>query len=292
MGYPSESLGDARASLEAQVPPVALKFRERNLPATRATLGDCVALQHVSHRRASWQRRRQAEQIPTDPRSHEFLAVFSHEMRSSLGAIRNAAHLLGLQNTETPLAEKARLLIERQVGRLAQLAEDLIDSARIGSEAQQLRCERIDLRLVLQNSLETVDSNIVANGQRLATILPHAPVWIHADPAKLEQVFVNLLVNATKYTDRGGDLSLGVRLADRQVVVRICDSGIGIAAEALPRVFNLFMQVDASARRAAAGLGIGLALVRSLVELHGGSVTASSAGLGHGSQFEVRLPAL
>ena len=155
-----------------------------------------------------------------------------------------------------------------------------------------LRCERIDLRVVLQHSLETVESLIVANGQRLATALPEAPVWIYADPGRLEQVFVNLLVNATKYTDRGGDLSLGVQLADGQVIVRICDSGIGIAAEALPRVFNLFMQVDASARRAAAGLGIGLALVRSLVELHGGSVTATSAGLGHGSQFGVRLPAL
>lgn len=292
MGYPSESRRDGRASLEEQLPSFALKFRERNLPATRGALGDCVALQHASHRRASWQRRRQAAQPPTDPRSHEFLAVFSHEMRSSLGAIRNAAHLLGLQSIEAPLAEKARLLIERQVARLAQLAEDLIDSARVGGGAQQLRCERIDLRVVLQHSLETVESAIAANGQRLATTLPDAPVWIYGDPARLEQVFVNLLVNATKYTDRGGDLSLGVRIADAQVVVRICDSGIGIAAEALPRVFNLFMQVDASARRAAAGLGIGLALVRSLIELHAGSVTATSAGLGHGSQFEVQLPAL
>ena len=139
-------------------------------------------------------------------------------------------------------------------------------------------------------AIETVESDLTARNHTLINSLPGLPIWLKCDPAQLEQVLVNLLVNAAKYTDDGGTVSLSVSKEDNEAIVRIRDSGIGIAADVLPCVFNLFMQADHSSRRAEAGLGIGLALVRRLVELHGGSVTAASAGLGQGSEFTVRLP--
>jgi signal transduction histidine kinase len=249
---------------------------------------------HIERRRDSSRPTRcRVLEFPTgNRRRDEFLAVFSHELRGSLGVIRNAVYVLGRQPAESLSSEKARLLIERQVSRMTRLADDLIDMARIKRGGQPLRCERIDLCVVVKHSLETVESEIAARHHRLSTSMPNAPVWLHADGGRLEQVLVNLLVNAAKYTDPQGDLSLSLQHEGDEAIVRIRDSGIGIAPDVLPRVFDLFMQVDASSRHAAAGLGIGLALVRSLVALHGGSVSAMSAGLGKGSEFVVRLPAL
>ena len=253
-----------------------------------------VDARHIARRLSpSRQARFRAPGLPTANRQKsEFLAVFSHELRGSLGVIRNAAQLLGLQHGETCAGKKSRQLIERQVARMTRLADDLIDVARISSGGYRLQCERIDLRDVVKHAIETVEWDIAARNHRLATSLPELPVWLHADAGRLEQVLVNLLVNAAKYTDQGGDLSLSIHHKDDQAILRIRDSGIGIAADVLPRVFDLFMQADPLSRRTAAGLGIGLALVRSLVALHGGSVTATSAGLGQGSEFIVRLPAL
>ena len=293
MGEQFDLLRAAVASVEEPIGALGPKFPYIDRRADRVSVRQASAHQLASRHLSSCRARLRAPQMPmANQQKDEFLAVFSHEMRSSLGAIRNAAHLLGLQSLETPVGEKARLLIERQVGRMTRLADDLIDVARIRSESQHLRCERIDLRVVLKHAIETVESDIAARNHRLAASLPDAPVWLRGDPGRLEQVFVNLLVNAAKYTDRGGELSLSMQHNDGHVIVRICDSGIGIAADVLPRVFDLFMQADSSSRRAAAGFGIGLALVRSLVELHRGSVSATSAGLGQGSQFVVRLPAL
>jgi signal transduction histidine kinase len=293
MGEQFDLLRAAVACVEEPIGALRPKFPYIDRRADRASVRQASAHQLASRHLSSCRARLRAPQMPmANQQKDEFLAVFSHEMRSSLGAIRNAAHLLGLQSLETPVGEKARQLIERQVGRMTRLADDLIDVARIRSETQHLRCERIDLRVVLKHAMETVESDIDARNHRLAASLPDAPVWLRGDPGRLEQVFVNLLVNAAKYTDRGGDLSLSMQHNDGHVIVRICDSGIGIAADVLPRVFDLFMQADSSSRRAAAGFGIGLALVRSLVELHRGSVSATSAGLGQGSQFVVRLPAL
>lgn len=242
-------------------------------------------------RRLSRQARSRVRQRAPESRlNDEFLAVFSHEVRSSLGAIHNAAHLLHLLHADTSPENKARLLIERQVGRLTRLVDDLVEVSRIGGAELPVQCERIDLCVVVMRAIETVESDLGKRNHRLTTSLPDMPTWVTGDAARLEQVLVNLLVNAAKYTDDGGDLSLSMQQKDDQVIVRIRDSGIGIARDTLPHVFNLFMQADHSSRRAEPGWGIGLALVRRLVEMHGGNVTAASAGLGQGSEFTVCLP--
>ena len=223
-------------------------------------------------------------------RNNEFVTVFSHELRNSLGAIRSAAHILRLDTSADPSAVRARMLIERQIGQMARLVEDLLDTSRVQSGQLCLQCERIDLRVLAAHAAQTVEFTMKQHHHQMTTSFPDAPVWLQADPARLEQVFVNLLLNAAKYTDGGGHVGLVVELEENEAIVRIRDSGIGIAPDILPHVFDLFVQADPSSRRADAGLGIGLALVRSLVERHGGRVTVMSAGPGHGSEFTIRLP--
>jgi len=222
--------------------------------------------------------------------NNEFMTVFSHELRNSLGAIGSAARVLRMDTSADPSAVKARMLIERQVGHMTRLVEDLLDVSRVRSGQLRLQCQRIDLRVLAAHAAQTVEFTMEQRHHRMTTSFPDAPVWLQADPARLEQVFVNLLLNAAKYTDAGGDVELFVEQEEVEAIVRIRDSGIGIATEVLPRVFGLFVQADPSSGRTEAGLGIGLALVRSLVERHGGRVTAASAGTGHGSEFTVRLP--
>ena len=226
----------------------------------------------------------------TSGRNNEFMTVFSHELRNSLGAIQSAARILRMDTSADPSAVKARLLIERQVGQMTRMVEDLLDVSRVRSGQLRLKCERIDLRVLAAHAAQTVEFTMQQRHHRMTTSLPDSPVWLHADPARLEQVFVNLLLNAAKYTDAGGDVGLFVEPEEVEAIVRIRDSGIGIAPDAQPHVFDLFVQADPSSRRADAGLGIGLALVRSLVERHGGRVTVASAGPGQGSEFTVRLP--
>ena len=221
---------------------------------------------------------------------NEFMTVFSHELRNALGAIHSATQILRMDTSAAPATVKARLLIERQVGQMTRLVEDLLDVSRVRSGHLRLQCERIDLCAVAAHAAQTVEFVMQQRNHRLTTAFPDAPVWLTADPARLEQVIVNLLFNAAKYTDEGGDVGLSVEREDGEATVRIRDTGIGIAPDVLPHVFDLFVQADPSSRRADAGLGIGLALVRSLVERHGGRVTVVSAGPGHGSEFTVRLP--
>jgi signal transduction histidine kinase len=235
-------------------------------------------------------RRRVKALTTANRRNDEFLATLSHELRGPLASIQNAVYLLNSATGESPARLGAQALIERQVRRMTRLADDLLDVSRISHGRLRLRRERIDLRLVLSNAIETLQSDIKERNHRLAVELPDAPVWLQADPWRLEQVFVNLLANASKYTDVGGELAAWMHTRDGQVVVRIRDSGIGIASEALPHIFDLFRQTDEAAACSRSGRGIGLALVRNLVESHGGRVTAASAGLGKGSEFTVRLP--
>jgi signal transduction histidine kinase len=222
--------------------------------------------------------------------NNEFMTVFSHELRNSLGAIRSAIQILAIQPSDGLPAVKARKMIERQVEQMTRLAEDLLDASRVRTGQLNLRSERVDLCAVVAHAAQTLEFTMQQQNHTMTTSFPQIPIWLQADPARLEQVFVNLLSNAAKYTDTGGSVELHVTREMSQAVVRISDSGIGISPEVLPHVFDLFVQADPSSRRANAGLGIGLALVRNLVERHGGFVSAASAGLGQGSEFTVRLP--
>jgi len=225
-----------------------------------------------------------------DGRHNEFLTVFSHELRNSLGAIRGATNILRMETSAGPAAAKARAMIERQVGQMSRLVEDLLDVSRMRSGHLRLQCERIDLCAVAAHAAQSVEFAMQQRDHRMTTTFPKTPVWLQADPTRLEQVFVNLLINAAKYTEAGGRVELSVEREKNEATVSICDTGIGIAPDVLPHVFDLFVQADPRSRRGDAGLGIGLALVRSLVECHGGRVTAASAGLRRGSEFTVRLP--
>ncbi|HEY5102018.1 MAG TPA: HAMP domain-containing sensor histidine kinase [Steroidobacteraceae bacterium] len=223
-------------------------------------------------------------------RSDDFLALFSHETRSALAAIRNAANLLRMQRGENSVALRAGTLIERQVDRLTRLVDDVTDISRAHSNELSLKCERIDLCVVVRHALDTLAVDISARRHQVLLSLPTAPLWLQGDAGRIEQVLVNILSNAAKYTDPGGKLGVSLHQTAEQATVSVRDSGIGIAADLLPRVFDLYMQADPGSHRAESGLGIGLALVRSLVELHGGRVTATSAGIGQGSAFFVYLP--
>jgi signal transduction histidine kinase len=183
-----------------------------------------------------------------------------------------------------------QLLIERQVGRLVVLLDDLTDLARSARSRLTLNTERLDLRVVLRHAIETAQADITQRKHRLNVVLPESPVWISGDAGRLEQVFVNLLANASKYTHTGGEISVWLHTKADHAVVRIRDSGIGIATEMLADVFEMFRQADEAVQYSNTGLGIGLALVRNLVELHGGKVTAASAGHDQGSEFTVQLP--
>jgi CheY-like chemotaxis protein/two-component sensor histidine kinase len=184
--------------------------------------------------------------------------------------------------------------MERQVGQLAHLVDDLLEVSRVITGRIQLQLECLDLRSIAQQAVDAVRSLIERRKHELSVSLSAEPVWVQGDPTRLEQVVVNLLNNAAKYSDEGGHMWLTVQQGDSEVeaVLRVRDTGVGIAPELLPRIFDLFTQADRTLARSEGGLGIGLSLVQKLVELHSGKVSAHSAGLGQGSEFIVRLPAL
>jgi len=224
-------------------------------------------------------------------RKDEFLAILSHELRSPLAAIQHGIGVLRSgSGVEVTVQRGMHELIERQVRQIAKLASALLDVGRITSGHLLVERQRIDLRGVLAKAIETLEAEFCQRGQALVPTWAAAGIWVLADASRLEQVFVNLLANASKYTDAGGQVSLLVSTHDGHAIVRIKDSGIGIAANALPHIFDLYVQADATSARSRSGLGIGLALVHKIVQLHGGTVTATSAGPGQGSEFVVRLP--
>jgi len=211
----------------------------------------------------------------------DHIAIVSHELRNALGVVRNAARLLRLQVSAEGV-ERARVLIERQVGLMNRHVEDLLTTSPDGRPRElQLAC--VDLRVVLRNATDATALDFARRGHRFALSLPADAVWVLADGTRIEQVFSNLLINAGKYTRDGGDISLVLDAHEGRARVRIRDSGIGIAASQLARIFELFVQVDAAAPRSEGGRGIGLAVVRDLVGLHGGAVTAASDGPDCGS---------
>ncbi|GMU67065.1 MAG: hypothetical protein AMXMBFR36_33390 [Acidobacteriota bacterium] len=230
-------------------------------------------------------------------RKDEFLAILAHELRNPMAPIRNATRALMLRGDLDADVASSLEIVDRQAGHLARLVDDLLDVSRISSGRLELRRSRVTLAAVLESALETSRPTIEQYDHVLSLELPTQAIHLDADLVRLAQVFMNLLNNAAKYTPKGGRIHLSASLdwsnGDRPAaVVKVRDSGIGIPAEKLPFVFEMFVQLDGSVGRKNSGLGIGLALARRLVELHGGEISASSDGPGKGCEFSVRLPAL
>ena len=227
-----------------------------------------------------------------DRRRNEFLAMLAHELRNPLAPIRNSLEILRLVGLEQPELKSAREVINRQLTHLVRLVDDLLDVSRITRGKIQLRPTQVNIADVVLAAVETSRPLIESHAHDLALNLPAGPVLVRADGARLAQVFANLLNNAAKYTPDGGQLSIQVERDDETVVISVRDTGAGIPREMLAKIFDLFTQVDHSLDRSHGGLGIGLTLVRRLVEMHDGSVHAFSEGEGRGSEFIVRLPLL
>jgi PAS domain S-box-containing protein len=237
--------------------------------------------------------RKRAEEAlrEADRRKDEFIALLAHELRNPLAPLHNGLQLLRL-TTDANAVTRTRDMMERQVGHMVRLIDDLLDISRINRNKMELRRSRVLLADVLSSALETARPLIEAAGHDLVLALPPENVYLDADLTRLSQVFGNLLTNSAKYTERGGRIWLTAERRRDDVIVSVRDTGIGIPADALPTVFDMFAQVGRSIERASGGLGIGLALVKGLVEMHGGAVTAESGGVGKGSTFTVRLPTL
>ena len=225
-----------------------------------------------------------------DRRKSEFLAMVAHELRDPLAAIRAGLQLQRLPGTDALAAHSVSELMERQVGHLVGLVDDLLDVNRMSQGKIRLRRGPVDLATVVHAAVETTRSLIERMGHQLILALPPEPIWLNADPLRLAQVVGNLLSNACKFTDNGGCIRLSVAVRGEDAELRVCDNGAGIRADQLPFVFELYMQAETSIEASRTGLGIGLALVKNLVEMHGGTAEARSAGVGHGSEFVVRLP--
>ncbi len=223
-------------------------------------------------------------------RKDEFLATLAHELRNPLAPIRNSLYILRLAKSADPATESLCEMIERQVNHMVRLVDDLMELSRITRGKIELRKELVELTAIVQSAIETSRPLIEAARHQLTVDLPQEPLLLDADPVRLAQVFANLLNNAAKYTAEGGRIWVDARREGVEVTVSVKDTGIGISADMLPRVFKMFIQSNSSFQHAESGLGIGLTLVRRLVRMHGGSVEARSEGPGKGSEFVVRLP--
>ncbi len=226
-----------------------------------------------------------------DRRKDEFLAMLSHELRNPLAPIRNAVAILDRATPTGAQAARARAVIGRQVQHLARIVDDLLDVTRIARGKIELRRAPLDLVPVVQRAAEDHRPLLYERGVSLAIVLPGAPAWVDGDGTRLTQVLGNLLQNAAKFTEHGGRVTVALAVAGDEVEVRVRDTGVGIAPELLGRIFEPFVQSDQSLARSQGGLGLGLALVKGIVELHGGTVRAESAGPGQGAEIVVRLPA-
>jgi signal transduction histidine kinase len=268
----------AEKALELRALNDALERTNRDLAQTNSNLQAEIA-----------ERRRVEEKLrDTDRRKDEFLATLAHELRNPLAPIRNALRLL--RTGDPRAAGDAMQIMQRQLRQMVRLIDDLLDVSRITRGKLEMRKHRVELQAVLDDAIETIRPMLDEAGQRLDLTLPAAPQYIHADPERLAQVFSNLLSNASKYSEDATVIGLSAGCVDGKVLVTITDRGIGIAPEQLDRIFELFVQADTSLERSRGGLGIGLTLVRQLVDMHGGRVFARSGGIGAGSTFVVELP--
>jgi len=242
-------------------------------------------LGEITDREAAEQAMREA-----DRRKDEFLATLAHELRNPLAPIRHAVKLLESAKTGAQQQQWAREVIARQMQRMALMLDDLLEVSRITRGRLDLKPEIVRLDSLINTAVETARPLIDSKQQNLTIALPAKAVFLRADPLRLSQSISNLLTNAAKYTDTNGNIALSVELRSDAVKIRVRDDGIGLASEVMPNLFQMFSQVDSAIDRAQGGLGIGLALVKGLVELHAGTVVVASEGIGHGSEFTISLP--
>jgi signal transduction histidine kinase/CheY-like chemotaxis protein len=228
----------------------------------------------------------------TDRRKDEFLATLAHELRNPLAPVRSSLEIMRLAGNDPTLLARARETMERQMGQMVRLIDDLLDVSRITRGRLELKLEPIRLDGAIRNAIETARPLIDGSAHRLILEGTNTPLELMADPVRIAQVLSNLLNNAAKYTERGGTIRLAVVREGELVAITVQDSGVGIDVDSLPGVFDLFSQVDRTLERSQGGLGIGLTLVKRLVEMHGGRVEAHSDGPGKGARFTVRLPVL
>src|SRR6185369_13995894 len=227
-----------------------------------------------------------------DRRKDEFLALLAHELRNPLAPLRNGLQVMRLAPDNADLVARSRDMMDRQLSHMVRLIDDLLDISRIGTHKMELRRSRVLLADVISSAVETARPGLEAAGQEMTVSMPPEPVYLDADLTRMAQVLGNLLNNSAKYTERGGNIWLTAEREGDHVRVSVRDTGIGIPTSALQTIFDLFSQVDRPIERSAGGLGIGLALVKGLVEMHGGTVEATSPGQGQGGTFTVRLPVL
>jgi signal transduction histidine kinase len=275
-----------RQAIEAQLRQAQSDLERRVEERTRE-LAAATALAESERARAE-AARHEAEEANRS--KDEFIAMLSHELRNPLAPIANAHRVLEQHAPPSPQARRALSIAARQLAHMKRLVDDLLDAARLIRGRIDLRRAPVELARIVRDALDSVAQPVAQREQRIDVSLPAAPVVLHADGARMMQVVENLLSNASKFTDPGETIELSATDAGDRVVIEVRDPGIGIAAADLPRLFRLFSQVDVSLDRSRSGLGIGLALVRQLVELHGGRVEASSDGVGRGSTFRVTLP--
>ena len=251
--------------------------------------GEIVGASEIA-RDITEQKRVASELREADRRKTEFLALLAHELRNPLGPIRHAVKILRARTPRPEELEWATNIIDRQTEHLTRLVDDLLDVSRITRGTIELRKDRVDVTTILMGAVEVSGMQIEKHRHQLLVTPPSEPIHVVGDPTRLTQVVTNLLDNAAKYTDPGGRIWLSAEQEGDDAVIRVRDTGIGIAREALPHVFEMFTQTGAFLERTHGGLGVGLALVDRLVKLHGGSVTAASGGAGAGSEFTIRLP--
>ena len=261
--------------------------------ADRPTAYGTVSQDITDRRRMEDDLRRLAANLSEiDRRKNEFIATLAHELRNPLAPMSNMIEVLKRSDGDREMLVRARETIERQLGQMVRLVDDLLDVNRITHDRLELRKSEVELASVIQQAIEVARPLIDSAGHELRVTLPEQPVYLDADPARLAQVFGNLLNNSSRYTKPGGTISIAATQADGEVVVTVKDNGAGIPKDKLATIFDMFTQVDRTPERSQGGLGIGLTLVKRLVEMHGGSVEASSRGEDQGSEFVVRLPTL
>ena len=253
--------------------------------------GLCLVSDITSQKRLEMQLLRQAQRLQEDDRrKDEFLAMLAHELRNPLASLSNALEIVGLAEDRRDEAAEAIGIARRQIEHMGRLLEDLLDISRITRGKVELRKQRVGFGTIVAHAIETCRPLIESHGHVLSAAIPTDPIPLDGDPTRLEQIVANLLNNAAKYTEPGGQVLVSLVREGKEAVLRIRDTGIGISPELQRRIFDLFVQADHSLDRAQGGLGIGLTLVRSLVELHGGTIAVQSEGPGQGSEFIVRLP--